>query len=275
MMELRKHGEAAYGALSQLPEDQKRGGNQAVMIMLQKLKVDDPTGERAASLKAVRVLERVGNDEARQLLDKLAKGAPGVPLTVEAKAALDRLAGAGPTGGRPADAVTKDVEALWSDLASADAPKAYRAVCGLVDSPGQALPLLRQRLKPVAPADAKHIDQLIAALESDDFMVRERATSELAKLGFMAQPALKRVLAGQPPLDQRRRIEGILESLNGQVPSPEALRETRALEVLDRLDTAEKKALLEALAGGVAEAPLTQDARAALERLTRRSAAIP
>jgi hypothetical protein len=45
--------------------------------------------------------------------------------------------------------------------------------------------------------------------------------------------------------------------------------------VLDRLDTAEKKALLEALAGGVAEAPLTQDARAALERLARRSAAIP
>jgi hypothetical protein len=54
---------------------------------------------------------------------------------------------------------------------------------------------------------------------------------------------------------------------------PEALRASRAMEVLQRLDTQEKKPLLEALAKGVPEAPLTQDAQAAFERLARRSAA--
>jgi RNA polymerase sigma factor (sigma-70 family) len=42
-------------------------------------------------LRAVEVLERIGTPEAKQLLQKLAAGAPGARLTCEAKAALERL----------------------------------------------------------------------------------------------------------------------------------------------------------------------------------------
>jgi hypothetical protein len=37
-------------------------------------------------------LERIGTPEARQLLKRLATGAPGARLTREAKASLERLA---------------------------------------------------------------------------------------------------------------------------------------------------------------------------------------
>jgi hypothetical protein len=48
--------------------------------------------ERLRGLRAVFVLEQIGNPEARQLLRRLASGAPGSQLTEEAEAALQRLA---------------------------------------------------------------------------------------------------------------------------------------------------------------------------------------
>jgi WD40 repeat protein len=49
------------------------------------------SGERLRSLRALRVLELIGTAEARQVVAKLAKGAPGARLTREAKATLKRL----------------------------------------------------------------------------------------------------------------------------------------------------------------------------------------
>jgi hypothetical protein len=52
-----------------------------------------PSGELLRSLRAVEVLEMMATPEARQLLQKLAGGAPEARLTCEAKAALERLVG--------------------------------------------------------------------------------------------------------------------------------------------------------------------------------------
>ncbi len=49
------------------------------------------TPARLASMRGVEILEWIGNDEARELLVDLAKGAPGAPLTRDAKGALSRL----------------------------------------------------------------------------------------------------------------------------------------------------------------------------------------
>jgi hypothetical protein len=48
-------------------------------------------GQTLRSLRAIEVLEHLATPEARQVLQKLAEGAPNVRLTREAKAALARL----------------------------------------------------------------------------------------------------------------------------------------------------------------------------------------
>jgi len=56
--------------------------------------VTDPEVLRA--VRAVWVLERIGTKEARQLLQRLAEGAPAARQTLEARAALQRLQGRAP-----------------------------------------------------------------------------------------------------------------------------------------------------------------------------------
>jgi hypothetical protein len=70
-----------------------------------------------------------------------------------------------------------------------------------------------------------------------------------------------------------RRAADLLKKVEGDTVSGERLREMRALEVLEGLSTTEARKLLEALARGPADAVLTQEAKAALQRLTRRAAA--
>jgi hypothetical protein len=59
------------------------------------------------------------------------------------------------------------------------------------------------------------------------------------------------------------------------VRSPEIVRGVRAVEVLEQIDTMEGQRLLESLAQGTPEARLTQEAKASLERLSRRHALTP
>jgi RNA polymerase sigma factor (sigma-70 family) len=51
-----------------------------------------PSGEGLRHLRAVEVLERIGSDEARKVLETLTKGVPEARLTREAQATLQRLA---------------------------------------------------------------------------------------------------------------------------------------------------------------------------------------
>jgi hypothetical protein len=83
------------------------------------------------------------------------------------------------TGEPPAAAnlSAKELEALWADLAAADAVRAYRAVRALVAAPEQAVPFLRQHVRPVPAPDPKHLARLIADLGADEFAVREEASA--------------------------------------------------------------------------------------------------
>jgi hypothetical protein len=50
-----------------------------------------PIDEDLREIRAIEVLEAIGTPEAKATLESLAKGASGVRLTAEARAALDRL----------------------------------------------------------------------------------------------------------------------------------------------------------------------------------------
>jgi WD40 repeat protein len=178
----------------------------------------------------------------------------------------------GPPPSGLAELGVKDLEALWADLASDDAAKAYRALCRLAHAPRQAVPLLQKQLGPAMPVGKQHIARLIADLDSDQFTARQNASAELERLGNLAEPELRNALKGQVSLEVRRRVTQLLEKLQGPVPTTDRLRAGRALELIERIGTPEAKRLLEQLAAGAPQARLSQDAKAALERLAKRNA---
>jgi hypothetical protein len=173
---------------------------------------------------------------------------------------------------RPGPRLAKEPRDLWPDLAGEDAARAYRAIWALVENPRPSTSFLKARLRPVAPTDAKHVARLLADLGSKRFAVRRRATQELAKLQELAEPALRKVLEGQPSLEVRQRVERLLAKLTSLRwnPTSERLRRLRALEVLEHIGTPGAKEVLKSLAGGAGGSPLTQEAKASLERLARR-----
>lgn len=138
--------------------------------------------------------------------------------------------------------------------------------------PEQALPLLRERLKPDPRSTPEDIRRLIADLDSSRFAVREKAGRALATLGTEALPALRQTLEDRPPLEVRRRIELLLIRIEQPVVlDTQQLREVRAVQVLERIGNAEARQLLQRLADGAPGSRLTQEARSAVERLRPRA----
>jgi WD40 repeat protein len=158
-----------------------------------------------------------------------------------------------------------ELEAEWSALRGEDAARAHQAVWTLAADPKHALPLLKEQLRPVPAADEKQVARLIAALDDDDFDVREKATQELTKLPG-AEPALRKALAGTPTAEVRQRAQHALEARQEAESSPEWVATLRALEVLEQLGTPEARQWLRALAEGEPNARLTQEAKFALRR---------
>lgn len=158
--------------------------------------------------------------------------------------------------------------ALWNALADADASKSYRVMQTLLAAGEHALPMLKERLHPAA-LDVRHIDRLIADLDSEQFTVRQKAARELRALGDDAEPALRKMLAGKPSTEQRLRVKELLQEIE-TARSPDRLRQLRAVEVLERLGTADARTLLKMMAEGAPAARLTREAKASLERLHKR-----
>jgi hypothetical protein len=160
------------------------------------------------------------------------------------------------------------LEALWQDLAGFDAERADVAGWGLASAPGQSVPFLRERLKPVPPVAAEKLAAWIVALDARSFKERQRAATELAALQEMALPAVAQALARENlSLEQARRLQALVPLLHDPAAVPRCLRELRALEVLERIGTAEARKVVQAVAAGAPEARLTRAANDCLRRL--------
>jgi hypothetical protein len=93
--ELEKLGESALQALRKAIEDHpglETRRRLDSLIEMQEGEEWKPSAERRRIRRALEVLERAGTAEARRVLTTLASGAPGAWLTLDAKAALERLA---------------------------------------------------------------------------------------------------------------------------------------------------------------------------------------
>jgi WD40 repeat protein len=166
-------------------------------------------------------------------------------------------------GPRPGEA--RDLEAWWRNLAG-DAAEAHRAIWSLADVPAQAVPLLRDRLRPAVALPTDEVHRLLEDLDSPLFRRREEVSRRLAELGEEAEPAMRQALANKPSAEARQRLERILAGPR-LIRSPELLRSLRALRILEAIGDEPARRVLRKLADGAPASPLTRQSRAALDRL--------
>jgi WD40 repeat protein len=156
---------------------------------------------------------------------------------------------------------------LWRDLADKDAKKAFLAIRELVARPAASVDLIRQSLKPIGVIDDAKIEKLLKDLGSLEFAIREAATVELMKYTHHIEAWLNKARAAAP-LEVRTRIDTILDKA-GQ-PTPERLRESRAVGILEIIATPAAAQVLGEFAAGSKYSTLTAEASAARERLKAR-----
>jgi WD40 repeat protein len=175
---------------------------------------------------------------------------------VERKLAVDKLGQEG-------------LNAMWADLAHPDAARAYQAIRTLAEHPNEASAFLWELLEKTTKVDPKVIAQLISNLDNNQFEVREKASGELGKLGYLAESALRQALERKTSNEQQHRMKLLLEKLEDQGNDLVRIRVLRGLEVLERIGTKQAREVLHQLqnsSGGL----LSEEAKASLERLAKR-----
>ncbi len=170
--------------------------------------------------------------------------------------------------------LTKErLESLWDELAGSfdvnddwiDVPPVHQ----LVGVPEQAIPLLAAKLRPVASVDPTVMERLFAELDDDVFGVRERATKSLIEYGGLGRTFLADRLRAGVSLEQKLRIERILESTS-RVTGRGKMREYRAIWIAWMIGTPAAIELIRVWAGGDPDAYLTLEARSAVLRLPKK-----
>jgi len=162
----------------------------------------------------------------------------------------------------------EEVEALWQELASREAPLAYRALRRLAGAPEKATALLKQRLQPLTAEEQKRLKTLLRQLDDDAFERREQAALRLGEWGERIVPAVRQALHEASSEEVRRRLEHVFDAWQSRSTSIDELRWQRALSLLELLKTPESRKFLQTLTAGPAEDLLTHEARGLLQRQT-------
>jgi hypothetical protein len=116
--------------------------------------------------RAIILLEHLGNPEARSILKEMATGHPEARPTIVAKEALARAA--------EAHTPTED---CWANLEKGEV-EASRALLELYDRPQEAVPLLMERMKPLAITSVQ-VKALLFKLSNGDEHVWKPAFDEM------------------------------------------------------------------------------------------------
>ncbi len=155
----------------------------------------------------------------------------------------------------------------WDALAGDDAIKAARARAAFEDRPDEAVLFLRKKAEPTRPVDPERLTRLLRDLDSGNFQTRQKTIRELEELGPPVESVLREAALKPVNLEMRKRLEALLQKLDGPLTHPETLRAVRVVEVLESLGTPAARSLLETLSKGDAGARATREAKASLERL--------
>lgn len=227
-----------------------------------------PDGRRLATVDvaqsgetSIRIWETVSGSELVRLTP--ANGASGCAFTPDGQrlvvANTDTTFGVWDYSRLEARSLTPIGGDNWELLIHPNAKVGLAAVDALVADPATALLLLKARLRPIDPLLVK---KLIAELADEDFAARERAGDDLARLGSQAEGALGEAAKSPSPEASCRAVR-ILRGINP------CIRTIRAVEVVERIGTAEARDLLASWAKGTSHVSLQAEARSAIERRLR------
>src|SRR5262249_34710983 len=145
-------------------------------------------------------------------------------------------------------------------------------ISALRSSPRETVMLLRRRLRPAEPVEARRLERLIADLDDERFAVRRGGGGGAGAVRGAGGGGAGGGRAGPSAAGRgTARGEELLHLLAVRGVSRAEVRLLRALEALEGIATPEARALLEVLAKGDPEAVATVESRAALERLGQNS----
>lgn len=183
------------------------------------------------------------------------------------------LTGAAPAkapGRLPTKLMPSQLEQLWQDLIGNDAPRTYRAIWTMALAAKQTVPFLKDRLKLLVPVDRQRVQALVADLNHEQFARRDKAMQQLESLGALCEPILRSAVQQPPSMDARRRLEKLLAKMEEPPPSPDALQVLHILEALELANTVEARQLLQVLGREDPPTRITEEAKAASQRLAGR-----
>ena len=163
-----------------------------------------------------------------------------------------------------------ELPALWKGLEETDARKAEASMRRLQAKPAEAVKLVKDNVKPAEAGqiDADKIRKWVGDLDAKRFAVREAASRELGKLGKDILGELKAALALNPQPEVKERLERLIDEATKPDVGQQWLQPLRAVELLERVGTAEAKDHLKALAAG-GDTPTTRAAKEAFARLAQ------
>ena len=143
-------------------------------------------------------------------------------------------------------------DAVWADLASADAKAGFAAMRKLRANPAEAVAFLKDRVKPpVVPTD-ETIAGWLKGLDAPAFADREKAQRDLAAVADLVRPKLE-AARKTASAEAARRLDQVLKAADGL--TADQLRQVRACEVLEGVGTADAVRVLKAWAGRPAGGP--------------------
>ncbi len=159
---------------------------------------------------------------------------------------------------------TPSAETAWEALAQ-EASKAYPARWDFVDSPKEAVALLRKKIVPARKLDRTEVLRMVDGLNSDKFQERNKASDLLKSLGYSVELHLRTLIESEKRPEVKERLQKALDELGGS----SFLRIQRALQVLESIGNDDAKQLLRELADGATNSMLTKEAASVVKRMAK------
>jgi WD40 repeat protein len=154
----------------------------------------------------------------------------------------------------------------WAALLDVDGEKAYAAMCAMIASPEESIAFLNTHARPYI-IERSQVTSLIKALDSDDFATREKALSELRRIGKLAEPFFRVALKGPVSVHVKSQLRDLVKESEKKIPTGEYLRLLRTIEILERIGGGRGSRLLTLLSKGPAANPIAEEARKVLLRM--------